>query len=222
MAESSDGFAPPTLDQAILRQRLLQGVGAGNAVRGSLSKCAIKYREFLSMYFSAEGADAVETAKQDLVRDVDLYQVDMRKIVLSLMAIEEDTRSVETDIGATEDQIDSVRKEIEGLRREHPEAKQIRRNLEEYEALAKMAGTRPSRRLLEKRTAEVNSELQKFESSILKNNERKSLREKQFLSFMRAMLDLKESVDEDAEMEECNEKEDGEEDEGEVQPIDTL
>ena len=77
-------------------------------------------------------------------------------------------------------------------------------------------------RLLEKRTAEVNSELQKFESSILKNNERKSLREKQFLLFMRAMLDLKESVDEDAEMEECNEKEDGEEDEGEVQPIDTL
>ncbi|KAI2490091.1 hypothetical protein MHU86_24487 [Fragilaria crotonensis] len=174
------------------------------------------------MYFSGEGADAVETAKQDLGRDVNLYQVDMRKVVLSLMAIEEDTRSVETEIAATDDQIERVKQEIEELRREHPEAKQIRRNLEEYEALAKMAGTRPSRRLLEKRTAEVNAELLKLENSILKNNERKSLREKQFLLFMRAMFDLKESVDEDAEMMERNEKEDGEEDEGEVKPIDTL
>lgn len=221
MVEASDGFSPPALDQTILRQRLVQGVGAGNAVRGSLSKCANKYREFLRIYFSGEGADAVETAKQDLIRDINLYQVDMKKIVLSLLALEEDTRVVETDIADTEDQIERVRKEIEELRTEHPEAKQIRRNLEEYEALAKMAGTRPARRLLEERTAEVQSELRSFETSILKNKERKSVREKQFRLFMRSMLDLKESIDEDTEMGERNEKEDGEEDEGEVKPMDT-
>ena len=136
-----------------------------------------KYREFLSLYFSEEGADAVETAKQELVRGIDLYQVDMKKIELSLLAIEEDTQAVENDISGTDDKIERVRREIESLRREHPEAKQVRRNLEEYEALAKMAGTRPSRRLLEERTAEIKSELQHFESSILKNMERKSFRE---------------------------------------------
>ena len=222
MVETSDGFSPPALDQTTLRQRLVQGVGAGNAVRGSLSKCANKYREFLSVYRSGEGADAVESAKQDLVRDINLYQVDMKKIVLSLLAMEDDTRTVVTKIADTEDQIERVRKEIEELRSEHPEAKQVRRNLEEYEALAKMAGTRPSRRLLEERTAEVNAELQLFEASILKNKEHKSLREKQFQLFMCSLFDLKESLDEDAEMEERNEKEDGEEDEGEVKPMDTL
>ena len=39
---------------------------------------------------------------------------------------------------------------------------------------------------------------------------------------MRSLFDLKESVDEDAEMVKRNEKEDGEEDEGEVKPMDTL
>ena len=222
MVETSDGFSPPALEQTILRQRLVQGVGAGNAVRGSLSRCANKYREFVSVYFSGEGADAVETAKQVLVRDINLYQVDMKKTVLSLLATEDDTRAVVTNIADTEDQIERMRKDIEELRSEHTEAKQVRRNLEEYEALAKMAGTRPSRRLLEERTAEVKSELERFEASILKNKERKSLREKQFQLFMCSLLDLKESLDEDAEMEERNEKEDGEEDEGEVKPMDTL
>jgi Tho complex subunit 7 len=220
MVESSDGIPAPALDHGILRQRLLQGIGAGNAARGSLSKCLIKYREFLAVYLAGDNADDVEKAKQDLVRDVGLYQVDMKKVALSLLAASHDTRGVETQIVDIESSIESVQAEIEDLRRAHPEAKQVRRNLEEYEALAKMASTRPSRRVSEERSAKVKIELEQFEASILKSNEDKSIREKQFHLFMQSMFDLKESFENDADTTEHYEKQNEEEDEGEVKPMD--
>ena len=211
----SDGLSTaPALDHNILRQRLIQGVGAGNAARGSLSKCAKKYHEFLPFYFAAEDADAIERSKQDLVRDINLYQVEMNKVALSLLASHEDSLAIESEITKCDAEIETVRADIEMLRKDYPDAKHVRRNLEEYEALAKMACTRPSRRSLEEQIIQVKTEVQKFEASILNTRELKSLREKQFRLFMRSMLDLKESVVESAETSDFQEREEGEEDEG--------
>lgn len=220
MVESGDSIPAPGLDHGILRQRLIQGIGAGNAARGSLSKCSIKYRDFLAVYLAGENADEVEKAKQDLVRDVGMYQVDMKKFTLSLLAATDDIRGVETQISDIESRIESVQADIEALRTVHPQAKQVRRNLEEYEALAKMACTRPSRRVSEERAAKVKSELEQFEASILKSNEDKSIREKQFHLFMQSMFDLKESFEDESETMDDYEKQDEEEDEGEVKPMD--
>lgn len=222
MVESADGFSAPALDNVILRQRLVQGVGAGNAARGSLSKCAIKYREFLTRYLAGEDADTVETAKQDLEREIHLYKVEMKRVALSLQASNTDTERVDAQITDVQAEIESMQAEIEALRKEHPEAKQVRRNIEEYEALAKMASTRPSRRILEERTAKVKKELEGFEISTLKNREEKSIREKQFQLFIQSLFDLKESLAEDVEKKELQDKQDEEEDEGEVKSMDTT
>jgi Tho complex subunit 7 len=209
MVDSLDVSSGSLLDQDILRQRLEQGVGAGNAARGSLSKCANKYREFLARYKTAEDADAIETAKQDLVRELHLFQIDMKKSALAVMAVQNDARTLDSDIMETELQIEAVQREIELARNELPGAKQTRRNIEEYEALAKMASTRPSRCSLERQVAQANSELKVMEELILKNKELKSMREKQFHLLMQSIFDLKESIkDEENEIETFVENED--------------
>lgn len=219
--------APP-LDNEILQKRLLQGVGAGTAARGSLSKCALKYHDFLSHYRSeAQDADAIEAAKQELVRELQLYEVEMTKVGLSVQAANADAVRLDEERDSVQAQIDAVQAEIATIRKEHPEAKQVRRNLEEYEALAKMANTRPSRRVLEEKKAKVDSALKEVEESVQNNRDEKALREKQFHLFMQSLFDLKESLAEDTERKEEKEAakgEEGEEDEdddGEVKPMDT-
>jgi chromosome segregation ATPase len=220
--------APP-LDNAVLRQRLLQGVGAGTAARGSLSKCALKYRDFVARYQDAAGdADAVESTKQDLVRELNLYQVEMTKVGLSVQAANADAAQIDKEREAVAAQIAAAQKDIDALRKAHPEAKQVRRNLEEYEALAKMANTRPSRLTLERKKAKIDAELKEVEESVQTNREEKALREKQFHLFMQSLFDLKESLAEDVEKKEEAEQgedddddSDDDDDEGEVKPMDT-
>jgi chromosome segregation ATPase len=233
MVEASSGTAitsaPPPLDNEVLRKRLLQGVGAGTAARGSLSKCALKYRDFVTRY-SAPGddADAVEATKQELVRELNLYQVEMSKVGLSVQAANADAALMDTEREAVAAQMAAVQQDIDALRKAHPEAKQVRRNLEEYEALAKMANTRPSRRILEVKKAKIDAEWKQVEASVQSNREEKALREKQFHLFMQSLFDLKESLAEDVEKkeeaeqgEDDDDSDDDDDDEGEVKPMDT-
>jgi chromosome segregation ATPase len=215
-------FQAPPLENSVLQQRLTQGVGGGNAARGSLSRCAVQYREFLKHYLAADGdAETIETLKQDLTRDFELYLVEMKKVSLSTQAAVADTKQLETEMTQVQSKIQKLQADIEVLRNEQPKARQIRRNLEEYEALAKMANTRPSRRVLEERMATVKQELEEVEVEAQKNREEKAIREKQFHLFMQSLFDLKESLAADVE-EKGHEAEEGEEDEGEVHPMDTT
>mmetsp|Transcript_9418 Transcript_9418/g.14568 ORF Transcript_9418/g.14568 Transcript_9418/m.14568 type:complete len:223 (-) Transcript_9418:924-1592(-) len=216
--ESTKQFQAPSLENGILRQRLVQGVGGGAAARGSLSKCALKYRDFISKFQAGENPNSIEALKKDLVRETQLYQVEMRKLALTVHAAEGDTEEIDSEVAAVKSQIRAMEQEIEQLRSEHPEAKQIRRNLEEYEALAKLANTRPPRRELELRTDEIKQKLEDVEKETQKNRDEKSLREKQFHLFMQSLFDLKESLAEDSK--EIIEEE--EEDDGEVKPMDTT
>mmetsp|Transcript_11522 Transcript_11522/g.16900 ORF Transcript_11522/g.16900 Transcript_11522/m.16900 type:complete len:225 (+) Transcript_11522:117-791(+) len=211
-------FQAPPLENGILQQRLVQGVGGGTAARGSLSKCAIKYRDFASKFRACEDADAIKALKQDLIQEFQLYQLEMRKIALSVHAAEVDAEEIISEISAVKLQREATEKEIEDLRKEHPDAKQVRRNLEEYEALAKLANTRPPRRELELHTDEIKQQLAHVEDETQKNRDEKSLREKQFHLFMQSLFDLKESLAEDNEENIIEE----DEDEGEVKPMDTT
>eukprot|EP00548_Thalassiothrix_antarctica_P013075 CAMPEP_0194165248 /NCGR_PEP_ID=MMETSP0154-20130528/1230_1 /TAXON_ID=1049557 /ORGANISM="Thalassiothrix antarctica, Strain L6-D1" /LENGTH=235 /DNA_ID=CAMNT_0038875643 /DNA_START=77 /DNA_END=784 /DNA_ORIENTATION=+ len=191
-------FVPPPLETSTLRQRLLQGVGGSNAARGSLSKCAIQYRQFLSKYRGGDAdADTIETLKQDLIHEFDLYQIEMRKMVLSIRVAHVDTEYIDREITDVESEIQKTRFEIEELRNKYPEAKKIRRNLEEFETISKKANQRPPRFELEKSIDEVNGRLRKVEDNAQKNRDEKALREKQFHLFMQSLFDLKESLAED-------------------------
>lgn len=214
----SHNFQAPPLENSILRQRLSQGVGGGTAARGSLSKCAVKYHELFSKFQACGSSDTVEALKQDLIREIQLYQLEMKKIALSVHATEVDTEEIVSEILAVKSQIKTTEQEIEELRKEYPDAKQVRRNLEEYEALAKLANTRPPRRELELRTDEMKKQLTDVEDETQKNRDEKSIREKQFHLFMQSLFDLKESLAEDNE-ETINEED---EDDGEVKPMDTT
>jgi len=160
------------LETSTLRQRLLQGVGGSNAARGSLSKCAIQYRNFLSKYRGGDAdADTIETLKQDLIHEFDLYQIEMRKMVLSIRVAHVDTEYIDNEITDVQSEIQKTRFEIEELRNKYPEAKKIRRNLEEFETISKKANQRPPRFELEKSIDEVNGRLRKVEDNAQRNRD---------------------------------------------------
>ena len=167
--ENKPAFAAPTLDNETLELRLSQGVGSGRS-RGSLSRCATRYREFLAVFLSTQRddylADAIEACKQDLEREIGLYQVEFRKKSLSVQAMLEDVATVDKALARVDGVLDDLEKATKRLHEEQPPAKRVRHNKEEYEALAKMANSRPSRRVLIEKmeTLEAETETSRIEN----------------------------------------------------------
>ena len=207
--ENKPAFAAPTLDNETLELRLSQGVGSGGS-RGSLSRCATRYREFLAVFLSTQRddslADAIETCKQDLEREIGLYQVEFRKKSLSVQAMLEDVATVDKALARVDGVLDDLEKATKRLHEEQPPAKRVRHNKEEYEALAKMANSRPSRRVLIEKMETLEADKAEAETETSRSENDVSVREKQFHLLMQCMTDLKRSLAEDAASTEIDDK----------------
>lgn len=186
-------------------------MGTGGT-RGSLSKCAAKYREFLSNFLSdskdAALAEAIETSKQSLEREMSLYGVECQKAALNLRATFADIEATDAEISKMQGQIETRKRDIEKLRISQPEAKRVRLQKEECEALAKMANARPSQGVLRQRLKQAKADQDAAAEAAKRVNEDLSVREKQFNLLVQCMLDLKESLKEDEKQQDGEVKED--------------
>ena len=215
----TNNFTAPVLDNDTLQQRLSQGVAIGGN-KGSLTRCADKYRQFAAEILNAPSketdssqpavsdgvgtsdggttqvskAEAVKTSKQRLKRELRLYNVEFQKAALSLRATLNDVRSTRAATAELVTKSTDLENRSKVLLAELPTAKRARRNKEEHEALAKMANARPSRRVLTEKLSTLEAEKKAAVAESDRVAEETAVREKQFHLLLQSMLDLKRAL----------------------------
>jgi hypothetical protein len=135
-------------------------------------------------------------SSQDLEREIQLYQVDMKKMLLQIKAHRMESKQLDQSLQEVEQRTSQERQALVELRTQVKRAKRSRSCLEEYEVLAKLANQRPPRRILEEGMNKVQQELTKVKQEETKAAHELITREKQFSLLMQCMLDLKRSLTE--------------------------
>lgn len=216
------------LDSSTLHRRIEQGIAGSTSTRGSLTKCATKYKVFLEKLFSEQRddntlAEVIEACKGDLVRELQLYMMDMKRISARISVAAAESKEMDKQLAFVSHEISKETKAFLDMQKKYPAAKQTRRQKEEYEALARIANTRESRRILEEKLEAANLEALKTEESQKELKEELAEREAQFQLLIQVMLDLKAGLRKTpAAPAAAVEEEEGEEEEEGAIPMDTL
>jgi small-conductance mechanosensitive channel len=204
----SPPFQAPLLSIETIQERLETGA---HGSRASLTKCATRYRTFLETIHADDAdADAIEQSKQELEQELQLYQVEVHKMSLSLETTQEELTQLESVGQETSTLIRQRQQQLVALRSKQSRSKQVWGYKEEYEALAKMGNHRPSRAILEKRLLLTEKQTQLAIAAEQATKNQVELREKQFQLLMQCMLDIKASVNEEINSQDDNEEEDDE------------
>mmetsp|Transcript_3619 Transcript_3619/g.8228 ORF Transcript_3619/g.8228 Transcript_3619/m.8228 type:complete len:261 (+) Transcript_3619:47-829(+) len=197
---------PPPVDPQTIQERLLTREGGGIVSRGSLLKCTHRYRDLMALILRAadagtpltpEQANEIEVAKAALQRELRLHGLEMRKIGLVAQAAQAELEQYEAASRQIDTDVASTRAEIEQLKIELAHERQVRKNREEYESLAKMANVRPARRETESKLAAVQEEMERIRKDEAEGVEELRVRAKQFHLLMQAVNDLKANIAED-------------------------
>ncbi|KAL3817269.1 hypothetical protein ACHAXA_007123 [Cyclostephanos tholiformis] len=144
-----------TLSHETLRERILTGGGGSVTARGSLSKVASRYAEFLNSLLprdddsgsgggaGARGgppAAAVEAARA-LETELRLHDLEVRKSALSYRAHEANSSRCASAVSSLEGELSSMKDDVERLRMELVRERATRRRREEYDALARIGNS---------------------------------------------------------------------------------
>merc|ERR1719508_307353 len=97
----------------------------------------------------------------------------------------------------------SAREEIEETKAELVEAKRIRKNRMEYDALAKVINTHPDREISEARLEQVKAEQKQLEEKQIKVEDKLDIRKKQFHVLVNSIHQLQDLLAEDGEEADC-------------------
>mmetsp|Transcript_12063 Transcript_12063/g.17586 ORF Transcript_12063/g.17586 Transcript_12063/m.17586 type:complete len:244 (+) Transcript_12063:53-784(+) len=199
----------PPLDNEILRERILNREGGPSLMRGSLSKCAARYRDFSELVLAASEqqsskecdtsalANEIEHAKDLLEREIRLHDLEIRKLFLVSDAADAELAQYDAAQVQIESSISDCKDEIEELKKQLAHERKVRSNREEYETLAKMARQRPARRTTEKKLEAVKEEIEKIRAEDALAMAELDVREKQFQLLMQSIFDLKSNLSED-------------------------
>jgi hypothetical protein len=212
------------LDQETLRERLIVKESQNvSATRGSLSKCAIRLREFTTAVQSAKrqrqqkeetktegngnndddgsGSDqctqAVKNTANQLTRELKLHDLEMKKMALGAQAAAHELAHYDAIQQTTAQSLTATRTEIEALRKELAHQIKVRKNRLEYEALAKMASDREPSRDTKRKLNEIRVEMDKIQDDTNKIQKKLDVKGKQFHLLSRCVQDLKNGLEED-------------------------
>ena len=214
------------LDQETLRERLIVKESQNvSATRGSLSKCAIRLREFTTAVQSAKrqrqqkeetkiegngssnddgsgsGSDqctqAVKITANQLTRELKLHDLEMKKMALGAQAAAHELAHYDAIQQTTAQSLATTRTEIEALRKELAHQIKVRKNRLEYEALAKMAKDREPIRGTKRKLDEIRVEMDKIQDDTNKIQKKLDVKGKQFHLLSRCVQDLKNGLEED-------------------------
>jgi THO complex subunit 7 len=194
------------LDNKTLTQRLLtkEGQSLGVSARGSLSKCALKLAEFKKSieeamkYPDKETSTKVQKIGNDLIREIQLHDLEMKKMALGAEAAKAEMNYYETIGEETQTSITKVKGDIEKLKTKLEHEMKVRKNRLEYEALAKMASDRESSKITKRKLAKEREDITNIGEESRKIQKRLDVKGRQFHLLMQSLSDLKRGTDEDS------------------------
>ena len=203
------------LSQETLRERILTGGGGVGNVR--LSKVASLYADFrralqqqqLQLPSSSTSADGVATtaaaatiaAQHALQTELNLHDLEMHKLLLSSRACDGNSSRHDASLTQMESILESTRNDIQNLSSTLTAERQIKHNLEEYNALAKLGNinkhshninppicvTKLELEQVQQSIQNVNREIEQAQSEIM-------VREKQLRVVMASLGDLRSTL----------------------------
>lgn len=197
----------PVIDHEILKERLITKEGQHlTAMRGSLSKCAMKLLEFsravqetCSLNNQQKSVDSLTKIASELVREIKLHDLEMKKMALGAQAMQAEISHYDAISEKTRSSIINTKQEIEKLKLDLDRETKIRRNRQEYDELAKMTSERAPSRISKRKLMEENEEIETIRMEQEKIKKKLAMKGKQFHLLMQMIEDLKRDVDGDDE-----------------------
>lgn len=191
--------APPTLTNDTLRKRILIGGSQPLAAppRG-LAKAACRFRE-LTAALTSDDTNEIEDASTALRSELALHDLEMRKLFLSARAYDAASTKSAASLSTMTSSQTSIQGDIESLTVELNHEKNIRRNRDEYNTLAKMMNTsHPPVKKTKEDLKSVQEEIARTKEEVEKAQWEISVRERQVRVLMTSLGDLREVLrDED-------------------------
>lgn len=206
-AAQASNNTPPVLEPETLRDRLLTKEGKSlSADRGSLSKCALRFREFsassikVSRCTDSERSNELrklQTLKDDFIRELQLHDLEMKKLELASQVADAELEYYESLVKEAQSSTELIKEEIEGLKSKLAAKSKLKQNVEEYEALANLANQYTSIKENTRTLDEISIEMEKIRGEVKEFEKELEMRGVQFQLLMQSIFDLRNSLEED-------------------------
>jgi hypothetical protein len=185
----------------IYQQRLSAGLGLAGGARGSLTRTVGKLTDWQQQQQAAETADKDdgESSRENLVRELQLMELEMTKLILMHQRQELELREASKMHDRNgDDELATNRAAVEELLDQTKQAASTQSCLTEYESLAVLAVQRHpvSSRALQDQLKAVQDDYEETEKALAKATADVAVRNSQFQSLMQSLLDLKQSLTE--------------------------
>ncbi|KAG7357124.1 hypothetical protein IV203_001812 [Nitzschia inconspicua] len=194
---------PPPITTEMLQFRLDTGnMLKSGGQRASLTRCAEKYGTYQTTLQATDpNPEAIETAKDDLQRELQLFELEMIKLILWEKGLERQIQKNQERILQREQDIATLQKTVTESSADAHHYLQTQTCLSEYETLAKLINDNhaTSQEELQSKINSIQTERTTVDRQIIETEQTLRVREAQFQLLMQYMLDLKRSLKEDEE-----------------------
>eukprot|EP00934_Nitzschia_sp_Nitz4_P006746 Nitzschia sp. Nitz4//scaffold60_size111251//48691//49455//NITZ4_004148-RA/size111251-processed-gene-0.11-mRNA-1//1//CDS//3329555567//6736//frame0 len=188
-----------TITPEILKYRFITGnILKSGGQRGSLTRCAQKLGSFAShVQASNPQAEAIESSKQELVNDLEFYQLELTKMTLLQRRLEQQVETNQRAEAARLERLETLEAQVQASRTLAQQAQETKRCYGDYEKTAQsiLASHPQSSSELEEAIAQSQTEIREQSRSFLETNQLLEIRASQFQLLMQYMSDLKRSLD---------------------------
>lgn len=194
---------PPPFATDVLHHRMQTGIMVqSGGQKGSLTRCVQKFA-----LYAQEGSNSSSKARDELLQDLKLYQLDLTRRVLLQQNLEKERNENEKNALNLKQEIADLTTQVKESFQKAESAKQVQSCFMEYEALAKLANSNSttSSRQLRSEIQKVKQEIAEYEQEEAKLDKTLYVRSSQFQALIQCMLDMKRSL-EDKQLEEDIEK----------------
>jgi hypothetical protein len=192
---------PPPITPETLQYRLDTGnIGKQGGQRSSLTRCAQKFGTLqYHLLASNPDAEAIETSKVDLVRELELFELEMNKLLLWQQQLERQVRTNQEEQWNREKELASLSQQVGESCRQARRARETQRCFAEYEALAKLINDNHPTAIdeLQHQIDAMKGELAEVEAETRTKDKVLKVREAQYQLLIQFMMDLKRSADDD-------------------------
>eukprot|EP00590_Aulacoseira_subarctica_P007864 CAMPEP_0172424824 /NCGR_PEP_ID=MMETSP1064-20121228/28442_1 /TAXON_ID=202472 /ORGANISM="Aulacoseira subarctica , Strain CCAP 1002/5" /LENGTH=163 /DNA_ID=CAMNT_0013167227 /DNA_START=279 /DNA_END=770 /DNA_ORIENTATION=+ len=134
---------------------------------------------------------------EDVQRELQMHNLEMRKMALMERSMEADLKEYDQLQQFLDSSKHKIREEIKTLQQSLASERLIRNDKLEYEALAKIVNTLPSKMETQEKLNVVQKELDVLKDEEVRRDSELGIREKQFQLLLQSIFDLKSSLEED-------------------------
>ena len=179
-------------DDVMKMRLLIDGDGTGDDRRlNMLLKALIKW------CCSEDDRNTIEVQYQRMLTQLAGIEWNMTKSRMAAAMNQAELENYEVLHQKVESGITEAREEIEGTKADLAEAKRVRKNRMEYDALAKVITTHPDRETSEARIEALRQEQKQLEEREVKLDQKLDIRKKQFHVLVSAIHQMQDLLDND-------------------------